>query len=146
MKEAANYEAALWRAGGNRRLNIVSHDVEIDSQLFEKFAFVEVGGQLADEVTILCLNEKLLALGAQVFHSWTTRLRSHEVHNQKGPPLKSKGMERGQYQFLGSRFDMSSVNTPVPQPLLLPHQSEGRKIVGASKNPEGHTNACGKKT
>ena len=37
-------EAPLWRAGGNRRLNIVSQDVEIDSHLFEKFAFVKVGG------------------------------------------------------------------------------------------------------
>ena len=62
-------EAPLWRAGGNRRLNIVSQDVEIDSHLFEKFAFVKVGGQPADEVTILCLNEKLLELGAQIFHS-----------------------------------------------------------------------------
>ena len=87
-------------------MNIVSHDVEIDSQLFEKFAFVEVGGQLADEVTILCLNEKLLALGAQVFHSWTTRLRSHEVHNQKGPLRRNFPAVPIRYLFENPRYQI----------------------------------------
>jgi hypothetical protein len=62
-------EKALRGALGYRRPDVVGHGAEIDRQPSEKFAFVDVGGQLTDEVAILRLVEQLLELSAQVFHS-----------------------------------------------------------------------------
>jgi hypothetical protein len=56
------------RAIRNHGLNIVRHGAKIDRQFFEKFAFVEVGGQPADQVAILGFDQQLFKLGAQVFH------------------------------------------------------------------------------
>lgn len=65
----AGPEKALRGALGYRRPDVVGHGAEIDRQPSEKFAFVDVGGQLTDEVAILRLVEQLLELSAQVFHS-----------------------------------------------------------------------------